>query len=328
MLKTRVTEMLGIEYPIIAGGMMWLSRAGFAAAVSNAGGLGIITSANFRTASELREEIRKARSLTDKPLGVNLNLFLKRAVSPWPTDEFVEVVVEEGIEVVETSGVRSPEEYIPRLRQGNVKVFHKVATVRHAIKAEQVGADLVGIVGVENGGAVGMDDVTTMVLIPVAANTLRVPIVAGGGIGDARGFMAALALGADGVVIGTRFMATRECPTHPAYKEWMVRSKETDPVLVERSIGNAHRALPNKTLETVLQMEARGAPLEEFLPIIGGEGNEKMFLQGDLDAGIAGCGQAVGLIDDIPTVKEFIDRLVAGATEIGKRLASLGVMAE
>ena len=327
MFKTRVTEMLGIEYPIIAGGMMWLSRAEFAAAVSNAGGLGIITSANLRTAPKLREEIRKARSLTDKPLGVNINLF-SRAVAMWPNDEFVEVVIDEGIEMVETSGVRSPEEYIPRLRQGNVKVLHKVATVRHALKAEQVGADLVGIVGIENGGAVGMDDVTTMVLIPVAANTLTVPIVAGGGIGDARGFVAALALGAEGVVIGTRFMATQECPAHPAFKEWMIRSKETDTLLVERSIRNTHRVLKNKAAEKVLELETRGAPIEEFLPLIGGEANEKMFLKGDLDAGIAHCGQVVGLINYIPTVKELIEDIVNGAQAVGKRLAVFGILAK
>lgn len=326
MFKTRVTEMLGIEYPIIAGGMAWLSRAEFAAAVSNAGGLGIITSANFSTAAELRQEIRKAKSLTDKPIGVNINLFT-RPVAPVPNDEFVEVVIEEGVKAVETSGVRSPEEYIPRLKQGNVKVIHKVATVRHAVKAEQVNADMVAIVGIENGGAVGMDDVTTMVLIPIALRTLKVPIIAGGGIGDAHGFVAALALGAEGVVIGTRFMATKECPTHPKFKEWMLKAKETDTMLVERSIRNTHRALRNKAAETALKMEARGASLEELFPLIGGESYKKVFFDGELDAGIASCGQVVGLVNDIPTVKEFIDSMVSEAKVIGKRLASIGIIA-
>jgi len=326
MLKTRVTEMLGIQYPIIAGGMFLLSTAEFAAAVSDAGGLGIIASSNFTKASELREEIRKAKSLTNKPLGVNINLFT-RPGTPWPNEEFIDVVIQEGIKIVETSGVRSPEQYIPRLREGNVKVMHKVTSVRHAVKAEQVGVDMVGIVGVENGGAVGMDEVTTMVLVPAVANAVKVPILAGGGIGDARGLVAALALGADGVIVGTRFMATKECPTHPRFKQWMVAAKGTDTVLVERSIRITHRALRNKMSDKVLEMEARGASLEELLPLIGGESKRQLFLEGDLDAGIALCGQVVGLVSDVPTVKEFIGSIVAGAEAVGKRLASLGVTA-
>lgn len=324
MFKTRVTEILGIEYPIIAGGMMPLSTAEFAAAVSNDGGLGIITSANFTTASGLREEIRKAKSLTDKPIGVNINLFLREG-APWPTEEFIEVVIEEGIEAVETSGIRSPAEYIPRLREGNVKVMHKVTTVRHALSAEQAGADIVGIIGSEQGGAVGMDEVTTMVIIPAAVNALKVPVVAGGGIGDARGFVAALALGAEGVVIGTRFMATKECPIHPKFKEWMLRARENDTVILERSIRMTHRALKNRAAEKVLEMEARGASLEELLPFIGGESTRKLFLEGELDAGIAHCGQVVGLINEIPTVKELIEGIVIEAKAIVKRLDSLGI---
>jgi nitronate monooxygenase len=324
MFKTRVTEILGIEYPIIAGGMMPLSTAEFAAAVSNAGGLGIITSANFTTASGLREEIRKAKTLTDKPLGVNINLFL-REEAPWPTEKFIEVVIEEEIKAVETSGIRSPAEYIPRLREANVKVMHKVTTVRHALKAEQVGADLVGIIGSEQGGAVGMDEVTTMVIVPAAVNALEVPVVAGGGIGDARGFVAALALGAEGVIIGTRFMATKECPVHPKFKQWMLQARENDTVILERSIRMTHRALKNRTADKVLEMEARGASLEELLPLISGEGARKLFLEGELDAGIAHCGQIVGLINDIPTVKELIEGIVIEAKAIGKRLASLGI---
>ncbi|MCX5998346.1 MAG: nitronate monooxygenase, partial [Chloroflexi bacterium] len=178
MIKTRVTEMLGIEYPIIAGGMYMLSKAGFAAAVSEAGGMGVITSADFNTASGLREEIRKAKSLTSKPLGVNINMF-KRPGKPWPNEEFVEVVVEEGIRFVETSGTRTPEQYLPALKQGNVKVMHKVTSVRHALKAQEAGVDMVGVVGTENGGAGGEDGVTTMVLVPAAASALRVPVLAG-----------------------------------------------------------------------------------------------------------------------------------------------------
>lgn len=324
MFKTRVTEILGIEYPIIAGGMMWLSTAEFAAAVSNAGGLGIITSANFTTASGLREEIRKAKSLTDKPIGVNINLFLREG-APWPTEEFIGVVIEEGIEAVETSGIRSPAEYIPRLKEANVKVMHKVTTVRHALSAEQAGADIVGIIGSAQGGAVGMDEVTTMVIVPATVDALKVPVVAGGGIGDARGFVAALTLGAEGVIIGTRFMATKECPGHPKFKEWLLRARENDTVILERSIRMTHRALKNRAAEKVLEMEARGASLEELLPLIGGESNKKLLFEGELDAGIAHCGQIVGLINEIPTVKELIEGIMVEAKAISKRLASLGI---
>jgi nitronate monooxygenase len=324
MFKTRVTEILGIEYPIIAGGMMWLSTAEFAAAVSNAGGLGIITSANFTTASGLREEIRKAKSLTDKPIGVNINLFLREG-APWPTEEFIGVVIEEGIEAVETSGIRSPAEYIPRLKEANVKVMHKVTTVRHALSAEQAGADIVGIIGSAQGGAVGMDEVTTMVIVPATVDALKVPVVAGGGIGDARGFVAALTLGAEGVIIGTRFMATKECPGHPKFKEWLLRARENDTVILERSIRMTHRALKNRATEKVLEMESRGASLEELLPLIGGESNKKLLFEGELDAGIAHCGQIVGLINEIPTVKELIEGIMVEAKAIIKRLASLGI---
>lgn len=323
MLKTRITEMLGIEYPIIQGGMQWISRAELAAAVSNAGGLGIITSATFKDGDELRKEVLKAKELTDKPFGVNISLF--PSVRPLPNDEFVAVVAEERLAAVETSGVKSPAEFIPRLHAAGVKVIHKAATVRHALKGAQAGADAVTVVGYENGGAVGMEDVTTMVLVPRAVDQIPVPVIAGGGIADARGFVAALALGAEGVVIGTRFMATRESPVHPRFKEWMLKSRENETVLVERSIRNTHRALRNEAAEKVLELEARGASFEELLPWIAGENYRKVVLEGELAAGMAYCGQAVGLIDRIPTVKEVIDGIIDGARAIYERLASIGI---
>lgn len=268
MFKTRVTEMLGIDYPIVAGGMHQLSTAEFAAAVSNAGGLGIVTSANFETADELRNEIRKAKSLTDKPLGININVFT-RPITPVPNEQFVEIGIEEGIVAVETSGVRMPEEYIRPLKEAGVKLIHKVASVRHAINAERAGADMVALVGWENGGHVGLDEVSTMVLVPIAVSQLKVPVIAGGGIGDARGFVAALALGAEAVVIGTRFMATKECPAHFAFKEWMLRVRETDTVVVEKSRRVPHRALRNRAAEEVAKLESRNASLEELLQWTG-----------------------------------------------------------
>lgn len=323
MLKTRITEMLGIEYPLIQGGMQWISRAELAAAVSNAGGLGIITSATFKDGDELRKEVLKAKELTGKPFGVNISLF--PSVRPLPNDEFVAVVAEERLAAVETSGVRSPAEFIPRLHAAGVKVIHKAATVRHALKGAQAGADAVTVVGYENGGAVGMEDVTTMVLVPRAVDQIAVPVIAGGGIADARGFVAALALGAEGVVIGTRFMATQESPVHPRFKEWMLKSQENETVLVERSIRNTHRALRNEAAEKVLELEARGASFEELLLWIAGENYRKVILEGELAAGMAYCGQAVGLIDRIPTVKEVIDGIIDGARAIYERLTSIGI---
>jgi nitronate monooxygenase len=303
--------------------MLWISSAELAAAVSNAGGLGIITSANFKDGDELRKEILRVKELTDQPFGVNISLF--PAVRPLPNSEFVDVVAEERVAAVETSGVRSPEEFLPRLHAAGVKVIHKAATVRHAYKGEQVGADAVTIVGFENGGAVGMDDVTTMVLVPKAVKVIKVPVIAGGGIADAHGFMAALALGAEGVVIGTRFMATKESPVHPKFKEWMLKAQENETVLVERSIRNTHRALRNKAAEAVLELEAKEATFEELLAWIGGENYRRVVLEGDLENGMAYCGQAVGLINEIPSVKEFIDGIIKGAQVIYKRLSNLGL---
>jgi nitronate monooxygenase len=301
--------------------MQWISRAELAAAVSNAGGLGIITSATFKDGDELRKEVLKAKELTDKPFGVNISLF--PSVRPLPNDEFINVVLEERLTAVETSGVKSPEEFIPQLHAAGVKVIHKAATVRHAYKGAQVGADAITVVGFENGGAVGMDDVTTMVLIPKAVDVIKVPVIAGGGIADARGFMAALALGAEGVVIGTRFMATQESPVHPRFKEWMLKSQENETVLVERSIKNTHRALRNKAAEKVLELEAQGATLEDLLKWISGENYRRVILEGELDVGMAYCGQAVGLINSIPTVKEVIDGIINEARAIYKRLSAM-----
>lgn len=323
MLKTRVTEMLGIKYPIIQGGMRLVSCAELAAAVSNAGGLGILTSTNFESGDKLRQEVLKTKELTDKPFGVNISL--NPTIRKLPNDEFVDVIIEEQVAVVETSGTKSPEEFIPRLHAGGVKVIHKTATVRHARKGEQVGADAVAVVGIENGGNVGMEDVASMVLIPKTVQIVQVPVIAGGGIGDARGFVAALALGAEGVLIGTRFMATRESPAHPKFKEWMLRSQENETALVQRSIRNTHRTLRNKAVEKTLELEARGATLEELLLWISGDNYRRVVIEGELDAGMAYCGQVVGLINDLPTVKEVIDNLISGAQAIGGRLSALGV---
>ena len=323
-MKTKITELFGIEYPILMGSMHWVTDARLSAAVSDAGGLGFITSALFKTGDGLREEICKAKKITGKPLGVNLSL--NPTTAPTPVHEFIQVIIEEQIPVVETSGVRSPEEVIRLMHAAGIKVIHKCATIRHALKAEQCGADAVSLVGFANGGNVGMEDVSTIVLIPKAKDVLSIPVVAGGGIADARGFMAALALGAEGVVMGTRFMATEESPVHPDFKRWMLTVHENETVLVERSIRNTHRSLKNQAVLKVLELESQGATFEELLPWISGEKYRQCLIEGHLEAGMAFCGQAVGLINDVPSVRTVIDSMVQGAAVIGQRLTGMGVI--
>ncbi|MDH5664593.1 MAG: nitronate monooxygenase [Candidatus Bathyarchaeota archaeon] len=317
MFKTRITELFGIKYPIIAGGMHLLSRAELVAAVSNAGGLGILASTTFETKEELREEIRKTKSLTNKPFGVNLNLFpMMRQRS---VEEDIDIFVDESVEVVESSGA-SPEPYVPRLKEAGVKIIHKVPAVRFAKKAESAGVDAVTVVGFECAGHPGMDDVTSLILVPLTVDALKIPVVAGGGFCDARSFVAALALGADGVVMGTRFVATYECVAHPKIKEWLVKAKETDTTLIDRSIGLPMRVIKNKPAEKALEMDKRGASLEELLTVISGALGKKAWIEGDLDAGVVSLGMAVGRIHEIASVKEVIDGIIEEAKAICKRL--------
>ncbi len=320
-MKTRVTELLGIKHPIILGTMHWVANAELAAAVSNAGGLGLISSARFKDGAELRSEIAKAKQLTDQPFGINLSL--NPATRPIPNDEFIQVIIEERIPVVETSGARSPEEIIPVMHQAGIKVIHKAATIRHVLKGEKCGADAVTIVGFENGGNVGMEDVTTMVLVPKAAGVCQVPVIAGGGITDARGLVAALALGAEGVVMGSRFMATVESPVHPRYRDWILQCQENQTLTVQRSIRNTHRVLKNEAAIQVLEMESRGATLEELLPWISGDKYRQCILEGQLEVGMAYCGQAVGLIENIPTAKDLINSIMEETKLICDRLSGM-----
>jgi len=317
MFKTRITELFGIKYPIICGGMHLLSRAELVAAVSNAGGLGILASTTFETKEKLREEIRKTKNLTDKPFGVNLNLFpMMRQRS---IEEDIDLFIDEGVEIVESSGA-SPEAYVPRLKEAGIKIMHKVPAVRFAQKAEKVGVDAVTIVGFECAGHPGMDDVTSLILVPLTVDTVKIPVVAGGGFCDARSFVAALALGADGVVMGTRFVATHECIAHPKIKEWLVKAKETDTTLIDRSIGLPMRVIKNKPAEKALEMDKRGASLEELLTVISGALGRKAWLEGDIDAGVVSLGMAVGRIHEILSVKEVIDGIIEEAKDICKRL--------
>ena len=320
MFKTRLTEMLGIEYPIVAGGMRDLSRAELVAAVSSGGALGVLDSSRFSKAEELREEIKKTKSLTDRPFGVNITLF------PWGdpklNDRFIEVLVEEGVRAVETSGFRGPGEFVERLRSGNVRLIHKVASVRHAVAAERDGADAVTIVGFEQGGALGREDVTTFILVPRTVDEVKIPVLAGGGIGDARGLVAALALGAEGVVMGTRLLATRECMVHPAFKEWMVQATEADLTVIGRSVGSKSRVIRNKATEDIIDLEAKGASVDELRPLFE-RAAPAVMRDGDVVNGRGGCGQAVGLVHSVVSAKELIETMAREALSLRRRLDNM-----
>ena len=321
MFQTRITQLFGIKYPVIQGGLHWLATARLASAVSEAGGLGLISSLSFPDQEALRNEIRQMKKMTQKPFGVNLSM-LPELTKGDQTDEILQTIIDEGVPVVETSG-RSPEPFIQRLKKEGIKLIHKVPSVRFARKAESIGADAVTLVGFECGGHPGMEDVTSFILIPSAAEAVKFPVIAGGGIADARGFLAALALGAEGVVMGTRFVPTQECPAHPRIKEWFVKAKETDTLMIQRSIRNAARVMKNKAAEKTLAMEQRGASLEELMTLISGDLGKKALSEGDLDSAVIACGQCVGLIHDIKSVKEVIEEIIQSAQTIVQKLKAM-----
>ena len=319
MLHTQICDILGIEYPIIAGGMMWFSTPEFAAAASNAGILGIITAARCSNKQELVEQIHKTRSLTNKPFGVNISMLPE--VQPHEmTKQFFEAVAEEGVPVVETSG-RDPGDLFEILKSANVKIIHKVPAVRHAIHAQKSGADIVTIVGTECGGHPGMDNIGTMVLVPRAVEEVTIPVIAGGGIADARGLVAALALGASGVVIGTRFMASQECMMHQNFKDWMIKATEKDTMLIQRSIKNQARVRRNADAETVLSLEESGnSTLQDLMPYISGKVGLQSIISGNMDKGTFPVGQSVGLVHEIKPLADIVQELVSGASEVMKYL--------
>jgi NAD(P)H-dependent flavin oxidoreductase YrpB (nitropropane dioxygenase family) len=323
LLKTRITEILGIEYPIIQGGMMWLATAELAAAVSNAGGLGIIAALSCGEGDGLRREINKCKGLTDKPFGVNISMLPELATDE-RIEEFVDAVVAEPVAVVETAG-RTPKPYLPRLKGAGIKVIHKCTSVRHAQTAERLGVDAMVLVGFEAAGHPGMDEVTTFVLIQKASRVVTIPVIAAGGICDARGFVAALALGAAGVLMGTRFMLTRECWADERIKAWLTKATELDTMIIERSINNAARVIKNKPAARALAMEEHGATLEELLIVISGRLARQAYQVGDRDAGVISCGQIIGLIDTVPAVKDVMVEIIDGAQAIYRRLGEIGM---
>ncbi|MFZ7944876.1 NAD(P)H-dependent flavin oxidoreductase [Neobacillus sp. 19] len=309
-MKTRITKLLGIEYPIICGGMFQVGRAELAAAVSEAGGLGIITSATQGTPELLRQEIRKVKSLTKKPFAVNLSLFPSQ--TPIPNKEFIQVMIEEDVRIVETSG-RSPEPFMPMFKENNFKVIHKVVGPKYAKTAERVGVDAVTVVGNETGGHPGMSDVGTLVALPRVVDSVDIPVIAGGGFADGRGLISALALGAEGVLMGTRFMATKESPIHDHVKDWMLEADETNTIIVQRNIGSPSRVALNEVSKEVERLEKEGATIEQLLPLITGKRAKSVYFEGNVDGGLMSCGQSVGLIKEIPSVNELIQQMISEA---------------
>ncbi len=320
MFQNRLTELLKIQYPIIQGGMQWISKAELAGAVSNAGGLGILSALTFPSPEELAAEIRKTKGITDKPFGVNLTLL--PTMRPANIDGYIDAIIDEGIKIVETAG-RSPEPYMEKLKSADIKVIHKCVAVRFAKTAERIGCDIISIDGFECAGHPGEEDITSLILIPRTVDEVQIPVVASGGFGDARGLVAALSLGAEGVNMGTRFVATQEAPVHPNVKNWFVQSSEHDTMLVQRSLRNSHRVLKNAVSKQVAEMENQGATLEELVPLITGQRGEKLLETGELDEGLQACGQVAGLICDIPTVSELIEKLISEAAEIIRNLGKI-----
>ena len=320
-MKTRITELFGIEHPIIQGGMHYVGFAELAAAVSNAGGLGIITGLTQKTPELLAKEIARCHEMTDKPFGVNLTFLPTFATPPYP--EYIQAIIEGGIKAVETAG-RNPQAYMAQLKAAGIKVIHKCTSVRHSLKAESIGCDAVSVDGFECGGHPGEDDVPNFILLPRAAEELKIPFVASGGMADGRSLVAALALGAEGMNMGTRFIATKEAPVHENVKQAIVAASELDTRLIMRSLRNTERVLMNEGVKRVLEIEhAKGDALTiaDIHDQVAGI-YPKVMTEGDMQAGAWSCGMVAGLIHDVPTCKELIDRIMVEADEIiHRRLA-------
>lgn len=322
-MKTRITELLGIEHPVVQGGMQWVGLAELASAVSNAGGLGIVTGLTQPTPEDLLKEIERCQSMTDKPFGVNLTIL--PTIKPVPYDEYAQAIVASGVKIVETAG-RNPEPYLPMFKEAGIKVIHKCTSIRHSLKAEKIGCDAVSVDGFECAGHPGEDDVTNLILLPLAARRLKIPFLASGGLGDGRGLAAALALGADGINMGTRFMVTKEAPIHDNVKQRMIEATELDTALIYRSLRNTARVFKNSVAEQVVEIEARSGEtkFEDIQPLVQGIKGRELFVDGDLDKGIWSAGMIVGLIDDNPSCEELVARIVAEAEEIiSDRLAKI-----
>ena len=319
MFETRVTKMFGTKYPIAGGTMMHVSKPEFVAAISNAGALGMLASAMYESQDEFRQAVRKVRDLTDKPFGVNLSLF--PAMRPIDNDLYAEVILQEHVPIVETSGHRPPEDLLARLKAGGVKTMHKCVSVRHALSAQKAGVDAVTVFGTEGGGHIGEVGLTTMVLVPTAVDALSIPVIAAGGIVDGRGLVAALALGAEGVTLGTRLLVTTECPIHDNLKRALASATELDTLPILGTLRNTVRAWKNPAALKVAELESKQAELGEILSVVAGTATKRMYEGGDLDAGVIPCSQSIGLVHEIKPVAEVIDGIMREASEILGRLS-------
>jgi len=320
-LKTRFTQAFGVEHPIAQGGMQWVGRAELVSAVANAGALGFLTALTQPSPDALAREVARCRTMTDKPFGVNLTIL--PAINPPPYAEYRQAIIESGVKIVETAGYK-PQEHVDDFKAHGVKVIHKCTAVRHAQSAERMGVDAISIDGFECAGHPGEDDIPGLVLIPAAAGKVRIPMLASGGFADARGLVAALALGADGVNMGTRFCATREAPIHEKFKQALVDGDERATDLIFRTFRNTARVARNAISQQVRAIEAEGKPFEEVAALVKGAKGREAFETGNTDFGIWTAGMVQGLIHDIPTVRELVERIIGESVElIGGRLAAV-----
>lgn len=321
MIRTRFTEMFGVQHPVVQGGMQWVGRAELTSAVANAGALGFLTALTQPTPEDLVKEIARCREMTDKPFGVNLTILPTLVARPY--GEYIDAIISSGIKIVETAG-NNPRPFLPKFKENGVKVIHKCTSVRHGISAEKVGVDAISMDGFECAGHPGEDDVPNLVLLPAAANVIKIPMIASGGLADARGLVAALALGCEGINMGTRFMATKEAPIHQKVKEALVNSDERSTALILRTLKNTSRVYGNSIAKKAIAMEQEGKGISEIGPFIAGAKGRVVYETGDMEHGIWSAGTSMGLIDDIPSCKELVERIVSEAEAIIKaRLAGM-----
>lgn len=313
MIRTRFTEMFGIDHPIVQGGMQWVGRAELTSAVANAGALGFLTALTQPTPEDLTKEIARCRDLTDKPFGVNLTIL--PTLVPRPYGEYIDAVIASGITIVETAG-NNPKPFLPKLKAAGIKVIHKCTSVRHGISAEKIGVDAISMDGFECAGHPGEDDIPNLVLLPAAADAIKIPMIASGGFADARGLVAALALGCEGMNMGTRFMATREAPIHDNVKQAIVAGNERSTALILRTLRNTSRVFGNSVAKHTIEMEKDGKGIAEIGPFVAGAKGRLVYETGDLEKGIWSAGTSMGLIRDIPTCKQLVERIVSEAEAI------------
>jgi len=321
MIKTRFTETFGIEHPIVQGGMQWVARAELVSAVANAGALGFLTALTQPTPEDLVKEIQRCRDMTDKPFGVNLTIL--PSLKKIPYDEYRQAIIESGVKIVETAG-NNPAPHLPDFKKAGVKVIHKCTSVRHGLKAESIGCDAISMDGFECAGHPGEDDVTNLVLLPIARDKINIPMIASGGLGDARGLVAVLALGAEGMNMGTRFMATKEAPIHDNVKQQMVENDERATEMIFRTLNNTARVASNNVSREVVSIEAKGnATIDDVAHLVSGQRGKVVFENGDTEHGIWSAGMIQGLIHDVPSCKELVERIMDEANQIINRLNTL-----